>query len=368
MGIDKIDYSTWTNQKAVQLAKKVDTDGIKGLQGKEIFDFTRLAIDNNIECAEIKELLGLEVSSNIRTRETNNRYQPANPEFTKAVKYYNDSMDSFQRYDVTRNTYEKTETKLYNLENSINKAFQDCEAYSDIVIVPRWHYRFYPRFNDQLINFDIDELRTRTSKDMEALHKLKDTALRIFEEANGETTHTEPEKTKYDVDEIAKKYFDGLSFEEFKAKYAKELEYCKYVTYADYKFMDENQAYVYGRAKAYAEEMLTKTITEAHTVNWDISGKTLDETMKASNDLMIISDFEYDGITEGGLAEIQSGIVYKSFEEALTDKYKELKPTGMESQEVENIPVESVKRLVNGQILIFNPDGSIYDVKGNKIK
>ena len=367
MSIDKIDYSTWKNQKAIQLAKQADTDGIKGLQGKEIFNFAHLAIENNIEQAEVKELLGFKVSPNIRTRGSNSGYKSANLDFSKAVNFYNDNMDSSQRYAVTRDTNEKTETRLYNLEKDINKAFQDCEAYSDIVIVPRWHYRFYPRFNDRLINFDIDELRARTSKDMEALHKLKDTAVRIYEEANGETTHAEPKKTKYDVDEIAKKHF-GMSYEEFKTKYAKELEYCKYVTYADYKHMDETQAYVYGRAKAYAEEMLTTTITEAHTVNWDISGKTLDETMKASNDLITISDFEYNGITEKGLADIQSGIVYKSFEEALTDKYKELNPTGIEAQEEKSVPQKTVKRLVNGMILIFKPDGTIYDLKGNKIK
>ena len=277
-------------------------------------------------------------------------------------------MDTTQRYSVTQKTYENMEERLYKMEKEIDKAFLECDAYHDIIIVPRWHYRFYPRFNDQLINFDIEDLRNRTTKDMESLQALKDKANSIIEEANGETTHTEPEKTHYDVDEIAQKHF-GMSYEEFAAKYKDELDYCKYVTYADLRLMNDTQAYVYGRAKAYAAEMLNITINEAHNVNWNIGDKKLDATLKTSGDMMTISDFEYDGITDKGLAEIQSGITYKSFEDALIDKYNELKnATAIDSAETETKPQKPIKKIVNGKLLIFNPDNSIYDLNGNRIK
>jgi len=293
-----------------------------------------------------------------------------NKDFDKAVNFYNDRMTSDERYAVTRKTYDNLETRLYNFEQELDKAFQNCEAYQDIVIVPRWHYRYYRQFNDKLINFDIEDLRTRTVKDMKSLNKLKDDAVRIIEKANGIASHSEPEKTHYDVDEIALKHL-GMSYEEFKEKYKDELEYCKHVTYADFKLMDDVQSDVYGKARAYAIEMLNTTIEEAHLVNWNIGEKKVDETIKASSDMYIVSDFEYDGITKNGLAEFESGITFKSFEDALVEKYNELKQgeqTGINDKKTEDNLKEVVKRVVNGAVLIFNSNGSVYDLKGNKIK
>lgn len=361
----KIDYLNWANQKAVELAKKVDKDGIKGLQGKEVSAFMRSAIDNNISKDDVYELMGVSLS---KTRAAQLRApRQKNPDFDKAVNYYNDKMNINQRSAVTEATYTNLETRLYNMEKAINQAYIDCDAYSDIMIMPRWHYRYYPYFEDKLLNFNIDEIRTRTTADMESLHQLKDKVEYIMEDANGETTHNEPQKTQYDVEALAQKHL-GMSYAEFAEQYKEELEFCKTVTYADLASMNQTQRTVYAKAKAYAKEMLTITITEAHTVNWDVGERKLDETMKATGDMYAISDFEYDGITEQGLSELKSGIMYKAFEEALINKYRELEPSGINEVSAEPTQKTPIKRVVNGVVLIFNPDGSIYDLKGNKIK
>ena len=366
MGIDKIDYSNWKNQKLFNLAKQADTNGTKGLQGEEISAFMRSAVKNNINKAEVYELMGINISR-ASASGFNSVARSDDPYFDKAVDYYNDNMSYMQRSSVTTKTYENLQTRLYNMEKAIDNAYIDCEAYSDIMIVPRWHYRFYPYFEDKLINFNVDEVRDRTTKDMDSLNELKDKVEYIIEEANGETEHTIPEKTDYNVDNLAKKYL-GMSYQEFKEKYSEELEFCKTVTYADLTSMTETQRYVYGKAKAYVKEMLQITINEAHTTNWNTGERKLEETLKASGDMYTISDFEDEGIDEKGLAEIKSGIMFKAFEQALIDKYNELNPTSIDEVNVDTKPQKPVKRLVNGEILIFNPDGSVYDLKGNKIK
>ena len=361
-----VDYSNWANQKAIQIAKQADKDGVKGLQGQEIADFMRTALSNNISKAEVFELMGLKLSSN-RASDVNRVSVPENPNFDKAAEYYNTKMDYNQRYQVTQNTYTNLEQRLYNMEKNINQAYQDCEAYSDIMIMPRWHYSFYPYFEDRLINFNIDEIRTRTANDMESLHQLKDKVEYIMEEANGTTEHNEPAKTQYDIEALAQTYL-GMSYEEFAETYKDELEFCKTVTYADLTSMNETQRMVYAKAKAYAKEMLTVTINEAHTVNWDVQERKLDETMKATGDMYTISEFEDDGITQEGISKLESGIMYKAFEQALIDKYNELNPTDVKEIESDSSAKKPIKRIVNGAVLVFNPDGSVYDLKGNKIK
>ena len=350
------------------MAKKADTDGVKGLQGHEIFDFARSAKANNIEQTEIFELLGVSVSANNRAAASKSAAPKSdNPDFYKAVDYYNKNMTYYQRSAVTYDTYDKLTTRLYNMEKAIDKAFQECDAYNDIVIVPRWHYRYYPYIDTRLINFDLDELRTVTQRDMDSLNELKDKLEYIMEEANGETEHNEPNKTEYDVDEIAQRRL-GMSYEEFATQYASQLESFKNVTLADISNMSNEDRAVYAKAKAYAKEMLETTINEAHTTNWDIGERKVNETLKATGDMSIVSDFEIDDITEEKLAEIQSGIMYKSFEEALIDKYRELDPTGVEELKTEEKPQKPIKRVVNGAVLIFNPDGTVFDLQGRQVK
>lgn len=379
-GIDNIDYSNWSNKQAANIAKMVDTDGITGLKGKEILKFYQSAIASDIQKADIYELMGVNIS---KTRGDSKAHaREKTPEFDKAVQYYNDKMDYNQRYSVTRKTNQILEENLYKLERDINIAYQDCAAFndSDIMVVIHSPYRYwtYPRFRDRLINFDIEEIRNRTTKDMESLNEIKEKVEAIMAEANGESEYEKPTKTEYDADAIAKKHL-GMSYEEFAAKYSNELEKCKYVTYGDVGLMDETMAFVYGRAKAYAAEMLETTIQEAHNVHWDIQERKLYVSLEAAGDEYTISEFEYEGITEEGLAQINTGIMFKSFEEALIDRYHELKPAdtpdnpteepdAVVSQTTEKQPKKTVKRIVNGTVLIFKPDGSVYDLKGNKIK
>jgi len=361
-----INYTNWSNINAKKIAKSIDKDGIKGLQGQEIIKFAQETVKNNINKAEFYELMGFS-SLQTRANEITSNSRTTNPDFNKAVDFYNNNMSSYQRYSVTSNTYLNLEQNLYNMEQKINQAFIDCDAYSDIVIMPRWHYRYYPRFDDKLLNFDIDELRKRTTKDMESLYQLRDKIEYIIEDANGESTHNKPQKKEYNVDKLAIKHL-GMSYENFASKYRKELDMCKTVTYADLASMNETQRTVYAKAKAYAAEMLELTITEAHTVNWDAGERKTQETLKASGDMYTISDFEYDGITTNGLNQIKSGVAYKSFEKALIDKYKELNKTGNEEISADKKIKTPVKRVINGVVLIFNPDGSIYDTSGKRIK
>lgn len=351
-----IDYSTWKNSRLQAYAAQVDRDGVKGLSGQEVFEFARIAKENNVNKSEIAELLGASFSQ-----------KPAqNPDFDKAAEYYNEKMDSYERSDVTDKTYNNLHAKLYEMEKAVDDAFIECDAYKDMVIIPRGYYRHYPYFNDRLINFDIEEIRNLTSKDMDSLYELKDKIEYIMEGVNGKTEHNKPSKTEYDIEALAEKHL-GMSYEEFASKYSAELEFCKTVTTADFSSMTETQKTVYRKAKAYATEMLTTTINEAHTTNWDAGERKLEETTKATDDMYAISEFETEGVTEDGLKSLKSGIMYKAFEEALIAKYQELEPSGIE--EVKADSKDGVKKvLINGQILIFHPDGSVYDTSGRKVK
>lgn len=369
--IDKVDYSTWTNVRARELAQKADTDNVKGLQGQEIFNFVRSAKADGIEKAEISELLGMSISAQTRAGETTRAAaapRSTDPNFDKAVDYYNNNMTSSDRYAVTFDTYDKLSQKLYEMEKAIDKAYQECDAYTDdkIVIVPRsrlWYYRDYPYWDDRLTCFDIEDLRTRTTRNMQSLVELKEKVAEIL----GDPDCFGQSNTEYDVDEIAQRRL-GMSYEEFASKYSEQLERFKYITIADVANMSSEDRAVYARAKAYAQEMLNTTIMEAHTVNWDIGELKLDETLKATDDMFVISDFEYDGITEKGLNAIKSGIMFKAFEEALINKYRELDPTGIEEARTEEKPQKPIKRVVNGAVLIFNPDGTVFDLQGRQVK
>lgn len=362
-----IDYTNLTNKKALKIAQQIDNDGKKGLQGIEVFNFTKQAINNNIEKEDLAQLLGVTLGATKSPSKIKNNIKTNNPNFEKAVSYYNEKLDAYDRSMVTSDTYENLYTRLYNMEKAVDQAFMDCEAYQDIVIVPTWHYRYYPQFEDRLVNFDIEELRTNTVKDMNALHTLKDKIETIMEEANGEVEHKEPQRTEYDVDALALKHL-GMSYDDFTKEYQEELEFCKHVTYADFSNMTERQAFVYGRAKAYAKDMLERTIEEAHTVNWNAGERKVDETLKATGDMYTISEFEDKGITEEGLTNINSGIMYKAFEDALISKYQESIPTGMKESQKEEAPRSVEKRIVNGQLLLFYSDGRIYNDAGQRIK
>ena len=344
VGNININYSAWANQKAYKLAKQADKDGVQGLQGQEITEFTREARANNIDKSEIYELMGLNIS---KTRaKSGSGAREKSEEFEKAIDFYNSKMDSRERYDVTRKTNDNMTAILGKMEQDINKAYIDCDAFKDpdimTVLASPYRYYYYPRFIDRLQHFDIDEIRTRTTKDMESLNQIKDKIEYIMEEANGETKHNKPQKTEYDVDAIAKRYL-GMSYEEFAAKYPAELEKCKYITAAEVRYLNETEAYVYDRAKAYAAEMLEITIQEAHTTHWDIQERKLYESLDAAGDTYVISEFEYDGITDEGLSDIKSGITYRAFEDALIDKYNELKPTAISTEKAGEKPKNPVK-------------------------
>lgn len=360
-----INYSSWSNPIIKELAQQADQDEVNGLNGIEIFNFAKSASANNIDKSEISALLGLDLSGLNSGMQKLQRER--DPIFNKAVDYYNDNMDYSGRYKVTNKTYANLEERLYKMEKSIDQAFIDCAAYHDIVIVPRNYYKFYPYFNDKLVNFNIEEIRNLTSKDMQSLHELKDKIEYIMEDANGETTHHEPSQTEYDIETLALKHL-GMSYEEFSAKYSAELEFCKTVTPADFANMTETQRMVYAKAKAYATEMLNTTIMEAHTVNWDTGERKVDETLKATEDMLKISDFEYDGITEDGLAQIESGITDKTFEETLITAYKESGADSAKEINADSTNKNPRKVIENGEVRIYTPDGSVYNSGGVKIK
>lgn len=367
--VNGIDYSDWENKQAYYIAKRADKNGIQGLQGTEVFNFVKEAKNSNFEKAEVCELLGLNLSATRAASSSSVRTK--SEDFKKAIDCYNTKMDQTQRHSVTIKANNNLTTRVRKMEQDIETAYQNCAAFNDpdIMVVRMSPYRYwsYARFYDKLLKFDIDEIRTRTTKDVDSLNEIRDKVEHIIKDAGGETNYETQQKTQYDVDAIAKKHL-GMSYQEFAKKYAKELEQCKYVTYADLHNMDSTMAYVYDRAKSYAAEMLDTTILEAHNVHWDTQERILYTSLDASSDIYAVSEFEWDGITDEGLNEIQTGLMYKSFEEALIDKYREIEPTGMKDADVEQTPKETKKVNVNGVILIYNPDGTVYDLNGHRIK
>lgn len=359
------------------------------------------------EKSEPAKLYGLDTP---KTRSDSGR--EITPVFAEAINFYNDNMSLSQRHSVTVNAENNIMAALNKMEQEINYAYLDCEAFKDpnIMVVrtsPFRHYT-YPRWYDKLLNFDIEELRKQTTADINSLNEIKDKFEYIMESVNGESEHTTPAKIEYDADKIAEKYL-GMSYKDFAEKYPDELEKCKYVTYADIRNMDKTMADIYGKAKAYAGAMLDTTIFEAHNTHWDIQERKLYAALAASEAIYAISEFEYDGITPEGLAEIETSLSYNAFETALIDKYKELKTddtpppdnnndddnnnggennggvnnngnddnnnnnnnnddgTAVKSATV-TPPQAPIKRVINGTVLIFNPDGSVYNIYGQKIK
>ena len=305
--------------------------------------------------------------SDVKIEQTNKAAEKStveDNEFIKAVKYYNE-LDSYERSNLTYQVYDSISAKLYKMEQDIDKAFINCDAYKDICIAPRWHYRYYPNFQDKLINFDIKEIRTKTDKDMKSLQDLKNNIEYSVENANGEKKHTQPDFTNYDVDELAIKHL-GMGYEEFDKKYHKELEYCKTVTPADFHLMNETQAFVYGKAKAYAKEMLETTISEARTAKLDAAERILEESNKSSEDMFMFTDFEMDGITNENWAKLKSGIAINSFKNILKKKYLEKNPSGIFNLNATPAKKKkSIKIFENGNLTIISPNGLKYKPDGS---
>ncbi len=409
--IDKsgnIDYSLWQNSNALRLAKQADNDEVKGLNRViEIFNVIKSALGEKVSKDDLNELFGLTLSAKSALTRAGSEGRTKSPEFQQAIDDYNkilkimeelrpykysdfkkgDLYDELEKLisSVTKEAYDILEKKLYDMEAGINKAFSDCKAYQTIVIVPRGHFRHFQYVYDynfiynNISGFDIEDIRKTTAEAMESLHKLKDDAQKTFETANGETTHTEPTKTPYDIEALAQKHLK-MSYSEFAAKYKDLIERCKEpMTYADTLSMSPDERDAYNRLKGYSSEMLSITINEAHTVNWDIGERKVEETLNATGDMYALQDFEMEGITDEGLAQIKSGITYAAFRDAMTNKQEtlsakvnELTPqeedpeeTGM--QEVESKTGKTRKVIKNKKLVIESKIGD-YNLNGTKVK
>ena len=283
-------------------------------------------------------------------------------DLNNAIDNYN-KLDYYDRSAITYETSDSVQSKLYRMEREIDDAFANCKAYQDICIIPRWHYRYYPYMQEKLLNFDIQEVRTRTDADMKSLQNLKNKIEYVIEDANGEKEHKKPETTHYDIEELAQKHL-GMSYADFDKEYHNELEFCKTVTYADFNLMNERQAFVYGKAKAYAKEMLETTINDARKTRLDYGERLLDETNKTSDDLIAMSDFEFDGINDENWAKLKSGIVINSFKEVLKKNLSGNKPNGINDLITKASLTKSIKKIENGEVVVIKPDGLKYDIKG----
>ncbi len=387
-------YSNRMTQNVFQSAKGSENDDKKDLQTSPAEELSNTNDVTPAETSKPYENMGLRLSG---TRSEATAKREVSPEFQEAIDFYNNSMTSSQRHSVTNQAENNIIAALSKMEQDINMAYIECAAYKDpnimvVVHSPYRHY-IYPRWHDRLLNFDIDALRKQTTEDMDSLNDIRDKMEYIMEAANGDPEHYTPPKKEYDVDKIAEEYLQ-MSYEDFAAKYPTELEKCKYVTLADVGNMTETEAYVYGRAKAYAAAMLDITTNDAHNTHWDIQERKLYEALAASDAIFALSEFEYDGITPEGLASIESPIAYNAFETALIEKYQPLKPeepttpdvpppddnndnpddgnddteTSIQNTETSNVQQKPVKRVVNGAVLIFNPDGTVYNVYGQRIK
>ena len=128
--------------------------------------------------------------------------------------------------------------------------------------------------------------------------------------------------------------------------------------------MNERQAFVYGKAKAYAKEMLETTINDARKTRLDYGERLLDETNKTSDDLIAMSDFEFDGINDENWAKLKSGIVINSFKEVLKKNLSGNKPNGINDLITKASLTKSIKKIENGEVVVIKPDGLKYDIKG----
>ena len=129
--------------------------------------------------------------------------------------------------------------------------------------------------------------------------------------------------------------------------------------------MNERQAFVYGKAKAYAKEMLETTIDEARNTRFNYGERLLDETTKTSDDLSTITDFELDGIKDDSWTKLKSGIVINSFKEVLKKNLSENKPNGINDLiTTEPLTTKSIKKFENGKVVVITPNGLKYNTNG----
>ena len=302
--------------------------------------------------------------SNIKSEQVDKASQNDNDNDLKnAIDNYN-KLDYYDRSKLTYETSDSVQSKLYKMEHRIDDTFANCKAYQDICIIPRWHYRYYPYLQEKLINFDVQEIRTRTDADMKSLQDLQDKIEYTIEDANGKKEHNKPATTHYDIEELAQKHL-GMSYADFDEEYHDELEFCKTVTYADFNLMNERQAFVYGKAKAYAKEMLETTIDEARNTRFNYGERLLDETTKTSDDLSTITDFELDGIKDDSWTKLKSGIVINSFKEVLKKNLSENKPNCINDLiTTEPLTTKSIKKIENSKVVVITPNGLKYYTNG----
>ena len=356
----RIDYSSWENDKK-KIAQIYDKDEIQGLNGKEIIDFTAHMINEKQDKTDIMELMGLSVK---RTRAgSKDNSQTYSEEFNIARKYYNDNLDYNERHKITEAAYNIGYEKLHTMEQAINKAYEVCQVYQDINVMTRPrrpYYRYYPTYNE-LITFDLDEIRKMTTEDIKSLNMLRKNVQKAIDEANNRKEPSDVKQVEYDVDEIAKEFLpkEYKNYEEFAKANRGTLEKCKTANFAS---MTKEEQDVYLIAKNYAKKMLSLTVDEARTARWDTGEQLLNETNKFTDDMWDISNFEYDDITDEGLAEIDSGIMFSSFEEAL------IKATATGIKNTKNDENKAKKRIIKGHLEIRQPDGKVYNSLGQRIK
>lgn len=301
--------------------------------------------------------------SNIKSEQADKTSQKdSDNDLKNAINNYN-KLDYYNRSKLTYETSDSVQSKLYKMERRIDDAFANCKAYQDICIIPKWHYRYYPYMQEKLINFDVQEIRTRTDADMKSLQNLKDNIEYSIEDANGEKEHNNPTTTHYDIDELAKKHL-GMSYADFDKEYHDELEFCKTVTYADFNSMSERQTFVYGKAKAYVKEMLETTINEARNTRFNYGERLLDETNKTSDDLSIITTFELDGINDDSWTKLKSSIVINSFKDVLKKNLSENKPNGINDLIVKPLTRKTIKKIENGKVIVITQNGLKYNTNG----
>ena len=135
--------------------------------------------------------------SNIKSEQADKTFQKdSDNDLKNAINNYN-KLDYYNRSKLTYETSDSVQSKLYKMERRIDDVFANCRAYQDICIIPKWHYRYYPYMQEKLINFDVQEIRTRTDADMKSLQNLKDKIEYSIEDANGEKEHNNPKQMQY---------------------------------------------------------------------------------------------------------------------------------------------------------------------------
>lgn len=344
-----IEYTSWNNVGAKDIARSIDNDKIKGLSNKdEIIEFFNQAYDEGMNTNEINSLLGLNLkcastSQVLRTTEN----------LSQIINFYN-KLDYIDRGNISYRANELGYERLNTLEKDINKAFDECEGYA-LIKLRR------DRFEDRT-RFDIEEVQKDVQTALKSLNELRDKLEIAYDNAKCIENHIPPQKPEYNLDSIAKRIL-GMSFEDFVKN--NNLDFTKSITEAEAVNPNYENKAIYDKARAYVKEIKKLAKEELQNMRYDSGERLLNETVKYSNSSIELIDFETaDKITKKSIDTLSSDIMKQAFLDAIKERFK--------ASGIDNVTQnEQGKKTYNKEeyrIEILDNKNNKYTVDGKKIK